>query len=497
MADERQQPEQPSPRIGADEWVAREDEHRETHAGLKGRAHALVERIPTFVWLGAALAVAAVLPLFMNTGDLNRYGLNTAIFALLALGLNVVVGWAGLLDLGYVAFFGVGAYTYALLSSNHCFTQTTCTVHWPGWATVPIAIAVTALVGFLVGLPSRRLSGDYLAIVTLFFAQIFLTVAVNGSRVTALGFTSSIDLTGGPNGVPDVDPMRIFFIKPTSIEAYYLFTIAALVLVATVLWMLIHSRIGRAWTSLREDPLAAELMGMPVNSLKLLAFTISAAVAGLAGTILAAEQTGVFAGNFDISILITIYAMVILGGAGSMPGVVLGAIVITVVFEVLSPTTSPDKISLLFYGVILVTLLAKIRPWRRLAFVLGGTVALGYAVHLIAHAVSPSATQGEAVAGGHLARVIESVFVVPVDPGSWPKYAYVALIVALLALTRLEGWRRTLLMPPTLVLTVFVWENLLIEQPAITRYILFGALLVAMMTARPQGLLGKQRVEII
>jgi branched-chain amino acid transport system permease protein len=496
MAGKREHRDESSARIGADEWVAREQEHREVHTGLSGRARALFERIPTLVLLAVAVAIAAILPLFMNTGDLNRYGLNTAIFALLALGLNVVVGWAGLLDLGYVAFFGVGAYTYALLSSNHCFTQTTCAVHWPGWATVPIAVAVTAVVGFLVGLPSRRLSGDYLAIVTLFFAQIFLTVALNGNRISALGFTGGIDLTGGPNGVPDVDPIRIFFIKPTSVEAYYFFTIGALVLVAAILWMLIHSRTGRAWTSLREDPLAAELMGMPVNSLKLLAFSIGAAIAGLAGTILAAEQTGVFAGNFDIAILITIYAMVILGGAGSMPGVVLGAIVITVVFEVLSPTTSPDKISLLFYGVILVSLLVKIRPWWRLALVLGGTVALGYALHLIAHAVSPSATQGTAVSGS-LGSGIKSLFVIPADPGNWPKYAYIALIVALLALTRLEGWRRTLLMPPTLVLTVFVWENLLVTQPAVTRYILFGALLVAMMTARPQGLLGKQRVEIV
>ncbi len=497
MAGKREHPDESSARIGVDEWVAREQEHREVRTGVSGRARALVEGIPPLVWLAATVAIAAVLPLLMNTGDLNRYGLNTAIFAMLALGLNVVVGWAGLLDLGYVAFFGVGAYTYALLSSNHCFTETTCTVHWPGWATVPIAVAVTALVGFLVGLPSRRLSGDYLAIVTLFFAQIFLTVAINGSRVTALGFTSAIDVTGGPNGVPDVDPIRIFFIKPTTVEAYYYFTIAALVLVAVVLWFLIRSRTGRAWTSLREDALAAELMGMPVNSLKLLAFSIGAAIAGLAGTILAAEQTGVFAGNFDISILITIYAMVILGGAGSMPGVVLGAIVITVVFEVLSPTTSPDKISLLFYGVILVSLLVKIRPLWRLAFVLGGTVALGYAVHVIAHAVSPSSTQGEAVSDGFLGSVAETLFVIPADPGNWPKYAYVALIAALLALTRLDGWRRTLLMPPTLVLTVFVWENLLVQQPTVTRYVLFGALLVVMMTARPQGLLGKLRVEIV
>jgi len=497
VAGERQNPRETGPVIGVDEWVGREQELREERGGLFGRARILGERIPPVVWLAVFLAVAAVLPLLMNTGDLNRYGLNTAIFALLALGLNVAVGWTGLLDLGYVAFFGFGAYTYALLSSTHCFTETTCGVHWPGWATVPIAVAATALLGFLVALPSRRLSGDYLAIVTLFFAQLFLTVAANGDRVSALGLTGGVNLTGGPNGVPNVDPIEIFFIRPTTVEAYYYFTIAALVLVAAVLWFLIHSRTGRAWTSLREDALAAELMGMPVNSLKLLAFSIGAAIAGLAGAILAAEQTGVFPGNFDLSILITIYAMVILGGAGSMPGVVLGAIVITVVFEVLSPTTSTDKISLLFYGVILAALVVKIRPLWRLAFVLGGTVALGYAVHLVAHAVSPSSTRGEAVSGGFLGSVTETLFVIPADPGDWPKYAYVALIVALLALTRLDGWRRTLLMPPTLVLTVFVWENLLVLEPAVTRFILFGALLVVMMAVRPQGLLGKPRVEIV
>ena len=497
MAGKRQNPDEITPRIGADEWVGREQELRLARRGVTGWARSLVERIPAVVWLAVFLGIAALLPLLMNTGDLNRYGLNVAIFALLALGLNVAVGWTGLLDLGYVAFFGFGAYTYALLSSPHCFTDTACGVHWPGWATVPIAVAATALLGLLVGLPSRRLSGDYLAIVTLFFAQLFLTVALNGDRVSALGLTGGVNLTGGPNGVPEVDPIEIFFIRPTTVEAYYFFTLAALVVVAAVLWFLIRSRTGRAWTSLREDELAAELMGMPANSLKLLAFSIGAGIAGLAGAILAAEQTGVFPGNFDLSILITIYAMVILGGAGSMPGVVLGAIVITVVFEVLSPTTNPDKISLMFYGAILVALLVKVRPLWRLAFVLGGTVLLGYVTHTIAHAVSASATQGQVVSGGRLGDAIESIAVVPLDPGDWPKYAYVALIVAVLALTRLDGWRRTLLMPPTLVLTVFVWENLLLLQPTVTRFILFGALLVVMVAVRPQGLLGKPRVEIV
>jgi branched-chain amino acid transport system permease protein len=497
VAEKRRNPDGSGPRIGADEWVGREQELRDAGAGLGGRARVLGERVPPVAWLAIFLAVAAVLPLLMNTGDLNRYGLNAAIFALLALGLNVTVGWTGLLDLGYVAFFGFGAYTYALLSSAHCFTETACGVHWPGWATVPIAVAATALLGFFVALPSRRLSGDYLAIVTLFFAQIFLTVAAQGDRVSALGLTGGVNLTGGPNGVPNVDPIEILFIRPTTVEAYYFFTIVALVLVATVLWFLIRSRTGRAWTSLREDALAAELMGMPVNSLKLLSFSIGAGVAGLAGTILAAEQTGVFPGNFDLSILITIYAMVILGGAGSMPGVVLGAIVITAAFEILSPTTSPDKISLMFYGALLIVLLVKLRPLWRLALVLGGTVVIGYIAHAIAHAISASATNGHAVSGGLLGDAIERIGVIPADAGDWPKYAYVALIAAVLALTRLDGWRRTLLLPPTLVLAVFVWENLLILEPAVTRYILFGALLVVMMAVRPQGLLGKPRVEIV
>jgi branched-chain amino acid transport system permease protein len=497
MAREGRNPDEITPRIGADEWVAREEERLERRHGLVGRAQALLDRVPPAVLLGVFLTIAAVLPLLMNTGDLNRYGLNAAIFALLALGLNVTVGWTGLLDLGYVAFFGFGAYVYALLSSPHCFTETACGVHWPGWATIPIAVAATAVLGFLVGLPSRRLSGDYLAIVTLFFAQLFLTVAANGDRVSALGLTGGVNLTGGPNGVPSVDPIEIFFIRPTTVEAYYLFTLVSLAAVAIVLWFLIHSRTGRAWMSLREDALAAELMGMPVNSLKLLAFSIGAAVAGLAGAILAAEQTGVFPGNFDISILITIYAMVILGGAGSMPGVVLGAILITVVFEVLSPTTSAEKISMLFYGVLLVTLLVKIRPLRRLAFVLGATVGLAYAARVIAEAVSPTWTQGHVLAGGFVGDVVGAVAVVPVDPGDWPKYAYVLLVAAVLALTQLDGWRRTLLIPPTLVLTIFVWETLLVQEPAITRFILFGALLVVMMAVRPQGLLGKPRVEVV
>jgi ABC-type branched-subunit amino acid transport system permease subunit len=247
---------------------------------------------------------------------------------------------------------------------------------------------------------------------------------------------------------------------------------------------------------LREDPLAAELMGMPVNRLKLLAFAFGAGIAGLSGAIFAALQTGAFPGNFDVSILITIYAIVILGGAGSLGGVVIGAIVINVSFEVLTPAT-PDRARYLFYGVVIAVLVAKLRPLPRLALALGGTVAFGFAIHAIVGAAWPRGTEGAATSGGRLTGAIEDWVVLPAHAGRFGSYAYIALVALIIVLSQLRGWWRTLTLVPCLYLVAVVWENLLVEQPAVTRFILFGALLIALMNARPQGLLGTARVEIV
>jgi branched-chain amino acid transport system permease protein len=465
------------PQIGVDQWVADVEGRREDRSQIR-RAF---ESVPPPARLAIFVAAASALPFLLSAGNLFRYGLFTLLFALLALGLNVTVGFAGLLDLGYMAFYGCGAYLYAILASGHY------DIHWQAEVVIPVVVIGTALLGLVLGLPSLRLLGDYLAIVTLFFGQAFV-VFVNAANPKGL--------TGGANGIADVDPMNLFGFELHSTKDYYYFSLVVFVLVLGGLYLLSQSRTGRAWRALREDPLAAELMGMPVNRLKIMAFMFGAGIAGLTGTIFAANQTGVFPGDFDISLLITIYAIVILGGVGSLAGVVIGAIIINVSYEILTPAT-PDTARWLFYATLIVAILAKVRPWTRLAVVLGGTVALGFAVHAIVAAVSPSGTGGSVTDAGSLSGPIEAWSVIPEHPGDAVKYAYVGLVVAVLVLTRLSGWWRTLATIPALYLSVFVFENLLIQQPAVTRLILFGALLIALMTARPQGLLGTARVEIV
>jgi branched-chain amino acid transport system permease protein len=474
-----QQPD--APRIGVDEWVASAEDRVEHRTGLRALPYVAVERTPPPFRLAVFVVFAAVMPLFLSSGNLFRYGFFTLVYVLLGLGLNVTVGFSGLLDLGYVAFYGFGAYTYAILSSDlHG-------IHWPAEASIPTVIVATALLGLLLGLPSRRLLGDYLAIVTLFFGQAFVTFVNNANPR---------GLTGGANGIGNIDNLDVFGYELTSTRQYYYFTLAAFVIVIAALWSLVRSRIGRAWMALREDPLAAELMSIPVARLKLLAFMFGAAIAGLTGAIVAPALTGVAPGNFDVSILITIYAVVILGGAGSLAGVVIGAIVINVSYELLTPST-PDRARWLFFGTVILALLVRVRPWPRLFAVLAGTAAFGFAVHAIVGAVSQTATKGDVNTGGFLTGAIKSWVVIPAHPGRLPDYAYVALILAVLVLTRLKGWWRTAGLIPTLYLVAFVWENLLIQQPAVTRLVLFGALLIGLMNLRPQGLLGTARVEIV
>ncbi len=422
----------------------------------------------------------------MDRGDLFAYGIFTLIYILLGLGLNVVVGYAGLLDLGYVAFFGFGAYFYALLSSEHYG------IHWPSAISFPVVVVSTALLGLVLGIPSRRLLGDYLAIVTLFFGQAFV-VFVNAANPTVRGQ----GLTGGPNGIADIDPNDLFGYELITRRQQYWFILGAVLLVLAGLYFLSESRTGRAWRALREDPLAAEAMSIPVNRLKLMAFAFGAGIAGLAGCMFAAVLTAVTSGNFALPILITIYAIVILGGIGSLTGVVIGAIVINVSFQFLAPENPQDNARILFYGVIVLLLVLSLRPLWLLAAVLGGTIVFGFAAHAVAEAISPSLTAGAVVEGGRFGEQIANWVIIPVGHDHFADAAYITLIVAILTLTTIRGWWRTALLVPTIYLSAVVWETSFVEQPAVARWILFGALLVFLMTARPQGLLGTPRVEIV
>ena len=478
-----------SPAVGRDEWVARHGGNRVQRGGRLGALEERLRIVPWWAWLATFTALFALLPVVSDSGYVRRVAFDIAVYMLLALGLNVVVGWGGLLDLGYIAFYGVGAYSYALLSSDHFG------IHLPTIVSIPLIVVIGACVGFLVGLPSRRLTGDYLAIVSLFFLQLFLTVTTNGDDLFGH------NVTGGANGLLNVDPLSLFGRElPVSTGgvfnvAYLYVALVAFAVVYVALRFVNLSRTGRAWRSLREDALAAEVMGMPVNWLKLMSFAFGAAIAALTGTFVAALNASVFPLSFSFPLLITIYTMVILGGAGSQAGVVLGAVLIGVLLELLR---DPGDSRVLFYSVIVLGLFAAFRFSLRLAVVLGGTLLFGLVVHSIAGAVDNDWVNGAGGAGGGVADFMANWVIVPTDAAAWvTPVSYISLVSLALILTLLHGWARLALLVPVLYLAAFVWENVMLSKPEPTRYVILGALLVALMIVRPSGLLGEKRVEIV
>lgn len=469
--------------IGVDSWVAESERRRaRTPGALLARGW---ETSPDSLKLLVFVAFASSVPFWTNEGDLFIFGLFTLLYAALGLGLNVVVGFAGLLDLGYVAFYGIGAYTYAELSSSQYG------IHWPAEASIPIAMAAAALVGVFLGFASRRLLGDYLAIVTLFLGQAFVFfTGVANPTVAGKG------LTGGANGIPQLDPLTFFGYQLESTKQLYYFLLIVVAVLAAGLYFANQSRTGRAWRALREDPLAAEVMSIPVNRLKILAFVFGAAVAGLCGAIYAAIETAAVSTNFSVSVLIIIYAIVILGGFGSIAGVFVGAIVINCTFEFLEPQNDhPEVKRWLFYGTI-VLLIALMKPWFRPVLVLAGTIGFGFLVHAIVAATAvKSWTSGAPVSGG---KWLAHWAVIPaVSHGNFDNYVYIGLVLAIVCTASLKGWWRTIAFMPTLYLTALAWENVLAANGGITAFVLFGAMLIGLMASRPQGLLGTARVEIV
>jgi branched-chain amino acid transport system permease protein len=468
------------PQVGADEWVARQAHRREYLPSWLGRAQQAGERIGWWPRLAIAGLAGLALPLLGLGGFQLQVGIDALVIALLAVGLNVVVGWAGLLDLGFIAFFGVGAYGFALLSSPQLGSAG---IHLPTYLSVPIVMIAAALLGLAVGLPSRRLIGDYLAIVTLFLGEAFVE------------FTNNVapSKLGGPNGITSIDPISIFGYQLTTNAGYYYLLVIVVVVTMAVLRLLETSRTGRAWRAVREDPLAAAAMTIPVNRVRLSAFACGAMVAALAGAIYAAQQASVFPTDFDTPVLILIYAGLILGGSGSIAGAVTGALVMMVIYDGL--LRSSTEAGYLFYGLILLTLLVKLRPWRRLAGVLAATVALGFAAHAIAAAITASAVAGGPQSGGWIADALRDWVIVPANAQTLGNWGFVVLICLLITLVQVSSRWRTILLPPTLCLASFVWETRLVTEPAITRQLMIGAILIVMMNARPQGLLGQRRVE--
>ncbi len=307
-------------------------------------------KLITFLLVTAALLV---LPLLLQQGGNAwvRIVDMALLYVLLALGLNIVVGYAGLLDLGYVAFFAVGAYLSALLGSPHLAEAFPFIaenfpngLHLPIWLTIPLAAALAGLFGIMLGAPTLKLRGDYLAIVTLGFGEII--------RVFLNNLDRPINITNGPKGIDRIDAITFFgfdlgkdhtFLGITfnSVSMYYYLFLALVIVSVVICHRLENSRIGRAWMAIREDEIAAKAMGINTRNLKLLAFGMGATFGGVSGAMFAAFQGFVSPESFSLMESVMIVAMVVLGGIGYLPGVILGALLLAALPEVLRHVAGP------------------------------------------------------------------------------------------------------------------------------------------------------------
>ena len=325
------------------------------------------------------------------------------LYIMLALGLNIVVGFAGLLDLGYIAFFAIGAYLAGLLASpqfvivleslqmefpaaaDYLMSSlppdvVTHGLHLSVWLIVPLAALVAAIAGAVLGAPTLKLRGDYLAIVTLGFGEII--------RIFMNNLNGPVNITNGPQGINLIDPVRIGSVSfagqsgvvsfgglsMPSVNAYYFLFLLLCVLTVFVAQRLQHSRLGRAWIAIREDEIAAKAMGINVRNVKLLAFAMGASFGGVAGAMFGAFQGFISPESFTLTESIAVLAMVVLGGIGHVPGVILGAVLLAALPEILRHTVEPVQMALfghvwieaevlrqLLYGLALV-LIMLIRP---------------------------------------------------------------------------------------------------------------------------------------
>lgn len=290
---------------------------------VRENALGLSKQMPVWLWLMVALALALLFPVF-TTRYAQDVAVNVLVYICLGLGLNVVVGLAGMLDLGYIAFYGIGAYSYALLNIHYGLSF---------WVCLPLAAFLSCIAGCIIGYPTLRMRGDYLAIVTLAFGEIVRLILNNW-----------MSLTNGPNGILGIDVPGIFypsFANGFSIEhlwlkkLHYLYYVALMLAIITIIavYRLNYSRIGRAWESIREDETAAELMGVNTFLLKLLAYAMGAVFAGLAGAFFSSRMRFVSPESFTFLESAMVLCMVVLGGLGSIPGIILGAAALIVLPE--------------------------------------------------------------------------------------------------------------------------------------------------------------------
>ncbi|MNO14626.1 leucine/isoleucine/valine transporter permease subunit [compost metagenome] len=331
-------------------------------------------------WGIGAVLLLAVIPFATSGGPAHQSYMEVAtqcgIYIAMALGLNIVVGFAGLLDLGFVAFFAVGAYTYAIFATPQA--NEFISGHWfplPGgafWIFIVLGGFMAALFGLLLGLPVLRVKGDYLAIVTLGFGEII--------RIIFNNLDKPVNITNGAMGLSSIRPPSLFGLSFTFPNQFYFIVIFILAIVIFSVKRLEYSRLGRAWKAIRENEIAAQSMGIPLIRTKLTAFAIGASFSGMMGVVFAAKQTFIDPTSFTLLESITILVMVLLGGMGSVPGVILGAALVTILnLQVLTELTnwlnqltlqgiihipnsiSPSKMQRLIFGAILV-LVAIFRP---------------------------------------------------------------------------------------------------------------------------------------
>jgi branched-chain amino acid transport system permease protein len=306
------------------------------------------------LWLAVLGVVLLAYPFVDRNNAHVDFLANAGAFILLALGLNIVVGFAGLLDLGYAAFFAIGSYSYAMLASQQFG------IHVPFWIMLFVASAIAAIFGILLGAPTLRLRGDYLAIVTLGFGEIVPQTFLNLSQYT-----------NGPNGIISLDQPSIFghSFGFSSATPYYFVLLALIVVAVVVSRNLQASRLGRTWMAIREDELAARHMGIDTTVAKLSAFALGASFSGLAGVAYAAKLSLVSPDQFQFNVSVLVLSMLVLGGMGSITGAIVGSFVLSFVNSFLLPqsTTLAHQLGFanldftnyryMIYGVILVAMM--------------------------------------------------------------------------------------------------------------------------------------------
>lgn len=307
---------------------------------------------PSWQWILGAIFLLILPHVLQHFGDAwVRIADMALLYVMLALGLNIVVGYAGLLDLGYVAFYAVGAYIFGLLASPHLAANFSYIasmfpdgLHISIWLVLPLAAVVAAFFGALLGAPTLKLRGDYLAIVTLGFGEIV--------RIFLNNLDHPVNVTNGPKGLSQIDSVKIFGIdlgqplvlggyEISSVSLYYYFFLLLVILSVVICHRLQDSRIGRAWMAIREDEVAAKAMGLNTRNLKLMAFAMGASFGGVSGSMFGALSGFIGPESFSLMESVMIVAMVVLGGIGHLPGVILGAVLLSALPEVLRYVASP------------------------------------------------------------------------------------------------------------------------------------------------------------